>query len=264
MDSVYLKIAGITLKITSEVKGVIDRFSEMYKHYLSPDKNDDCYTLSIVVDNMEKYIQTDLLPFNGTAKVKTHYFYSAAYDKEKKTATLIAGIDNVYSFSEEYLVNWFSSICIENSCLLFHAAVLIDEHENAYLFYGPSGIGKSTISRNNHFWKKITDDLIVIKKNKKGKYDLLKTPFERDKSKFDETSSFKIQGFYRLHQSDQFELQPQTKAHQLSAIVGNIWNPDFTKVSFADITKLSSDLITDVPGYDLFCSKDELLLDKLN
>ncbi|MDN5201116.1 hypothetical protein QQ008_07080 [Fulvivirgaceae bacterium BMA10] len=255
METVYLKIAGITIGIQSEVLGVIKRFVEMYRHYLRTD-GDACYaTLTISVDDMKKYIRKEKLPFDeNSSTIYSRYIYSSAYDPISKRAHLLTDLDNIYPVSEEYLMKWFSHLCIENGKLLFHSSVVINQNDEARIFYGPSGIGKSTIvqlSENHHVF---TDDLSVLERRPDSDFCIYKTPFERNKNAV-KARKIAIKGMYRLHQSTSDSLQKLPAPMHTANLLANVWNLDFNNKGYELYHRVIERDFGNTPGYNLFFMK---------
>lgn len=262
MESLTLDIANVTLCLKSEVRGVIQRFKEMYGEYLT--EATTCYaTIEIVCQDLNALIRVEALPFDQARNlIFSNYLYAAAYDPQTRHATLVTNMENIYGFAEEYLLKLFAHLCLEHDQLMFHCATLVDDDDNAYLFYGPSGIGKSTVVRNSQGMKIISDDVVVLSRLG-DQFQIFKTPLERNKQKPATIPLLKLKGMYRLIQADHTRLQALSPAEHLTKVMGNIWNLEFSKTGYVQALQLVASQYVDVPGYDLHLQKDSNFWDLL-
>jgi hypothetical protein len=256
MESLTLSIADVTLGIRSPVAGVVHRFREMYGEFITDAPS--CHaTLEINCQNLNALIRTDELPFAvGAQMIYSNYLYAAAYDPLTRQATLVTNMENIYGFAEEYLLKLFSHLCLEQDRLMFHCATLADTQDNAYIFYGPSGIGKSTVVRNAPGLRVISDDVVILARNDNQQFRIFKTPLERNKQRGSAENTLTIKGMYRLVQASHTCLQALTPVEHLTKVLGNLWNLDFSKDGYGRAMQLLSKHYLDVPGYDLHLQKD--------
>jgi hypothetical protein len=252
MQSVILSVADIRVKVCSAVSGVIERFREMYKAFrVAGEDFDAC--LEIQCLDLTPFIRYDALPFERTQHcITSNYLYAAAYDPEERKAVLLTNLENTYAFAEEYFLKLFSYLCLTHGKLLFHCATLYDRDNNAYVFYGPSGIGKSTLVRNSPHLRVLSDDIVVMQQLEAAQFKIYKTPLERNKQRGQEDNVFCLKGFYRLNQAPANELKPLNAAEHLSKLMGNLWNLDFSQEGYKHALQLVNREYSQVPGYDLF------------
>jgi hypothetical protein len=254
MISFKIKVAGIVVQISSEVEGLIIRFREMYLQYEIVTHSEEVYAqLTIVSQDLSRYVNMKEmeLSLGNENIVTTQYFYFACFNIENRQATLITNLDNIYSFSEEYLLKWFSYLCLSQGKLLFHCAVAVDNYNNAFVFYGPSGIGKSTVAKNSIDHKIITDDLAIFEPLTNNIFKIYKTPFERNK-KMTSSLEYNVKGFFRLHQDTVIRLEALTTISHISNVMGNIWNIDFNKDGYLMYLDLLHNYFSQIPGYSLY------------
>lgn len=256
MESLTLSIAGITIGIRSPVAGVVYRFREMYGEFLA-DMTPCHAMLEINCQDLNALIRTDELPFAAKeGMIYSNYLYAAAYDPLTRQATLVTNMENIYGFAEEYLLKLFSHLCLEQDRLMFHCATLVDPQRNAYIFYGPSGIGKSTVVRNTSGLRVISDDVVILTRTANQQFQIFKTPLERNKQKGVDIIPFTIKGMYRLVHASHTSLRALTPVEHLTKVLGNLWNLDFSKDGYSQAMQLISNQYLDVPGYDLHLQKD--------
>lgn len=261
MVSITIRVAQVDIKISSEMDGIINSLEEMYKNHIVQESSPPYAELRIIIEDMNKYIDNTNLPVKSGKKIiQTNYIYSSCYDIDSKKATLITNINYAYSFVEEYLIVLTSYLVLDRKKIMFHCAAVSDEDRNAYIFYGPSGIGKSTLSKNcfSTGYKVISDDLVIIEKLNQQNFNILKTPFARDKSKNEDNSKYKIRGFYRLHHSDQPRVEEMDNDEKLVSFLGNIWSFHNHQEIIDSYISLVQDILKCTPCYNLYLKKDTL------
>lgn len=257
MNELLLRVADIEIKIISEVKGVIERFNEMYYNYKIDRSINTEMVFEIVSADMDQYINFEKLPFKvDGSTINTHYIYTSKYDSINKKATLITNNKNIFAFSEEFLLNLFSILCLEKNKLLFHCTFLYDDDMNAYILYGPSGIGKSTITRNAKGLHVLSDDLAVIEKISHDSFRVHKTPFERNKTIYNGLNTFKIKGIYRLHHAAELHAEKLNASQKMTSILGNIWNLDFSSDTPEKYFELINNLFKSTEAFSLSFEKN--------
>jgi hypothetical protein len=156
-----------------------------------------------------------------------------------------------------------NKILIENNMLLFHSATLIDKDKNSYILYGPSCIGKSTIS-NNSSLQVISDDLLIIKPMKDNCYEFFKTPFTRDKSNtINKLENVKIAGLYRLKQSTNEHFEKMNQSVSFAELIGNI--PDLhSQIHNEKLLQLVKNLSSKIPNHYLYFTKSSIFEQIIN
>lgn len=251
MQNITLHIAGIYILIQSEIKGVIDRFQEFYKHFTVV----NAVTIDYKIVIKQKNFTVSTNEEDGTFKFQGYSFRQL----EKHAILLIPSIKNAYQYSEDFFLFIFSELCIEKNKLIFHSASLLDDQNNAYIFFGPSGVGKSTISKKLSNFTTFSDDMVVIEKRKNG-YLLQKTPFERNKQN-SVPELVQIKGLYRLIQSDVLKTKLLTKSMAFNVLLSNLWFSEYKKEHIEKYTTLLKNLIEDIPVAELHTTKDNLRIE---
>jgi hypothetical protein len=79
---------------------------------------------------------------------------------------------------ENFLRVLFAWLCIDHDGLLIHASGVIWQ-DKGYVFFGPSGSGKTTLARLSLDRTVLSDDLVIVKKDK-GVFRLCGVPFRGD------------------------------------------------------------------------------------
>jgi ABC-type glutathione transport system ATPase component len=246
MQEITLQIAGIRIQIKSSVTGIISRFKEFYHNFIIDEVVEIDYRINVIIEEFN-------LEFKNLEN-KGFNFQGYAYKSDTKKSTLIIPtIKNSYQYTEEFLLFLFSKLCIRKSKLIFHSATLIDEDDSAYVFFGPSGVGKTTISKKLIGYEVFSDDMVVLEKNNK-EYILHKTPFERAKT-YSKPKSVNIKGFYRLVQSKKLEKKRLDKGSAFNCFLSNLWFDNYEKNDLEPYLGIIKDIVNNIPVYELYSSK---------
>ena len=101
-----------------------------------------------------------------------------------------------------------------------HAAAVI-KNNNAYLFFGKSGDGKSTAAKISKRFKVIGDDIIAVKKEGRH-YFAFATPWKQGAFiKAGKHDKARIRAMFFLHKSERIAFQELPPAEALSKILYN-------------------------------------------
>ncbi|KGL59133.1 hypothetical protein [Polaribacter sp. Hel1_85] len=246
MQEIVLQIAGIRIQIKSSVTGIISRFKEFYHNFIIDEVVEIDYQINVIIEEFN-------IEFKNLEK-KGFNFQGYAYKSDNEKSTLIIPtIKNSYQYTEEFLLFLFSKLCIKKSKLIFHSATLIDKDDNAYVFFGPSGVGKTTISKKLIDYEVFSDDMVVLEKNNK-EYILHKTPFERAKT-YSKPKSVNIKGFYRLVQSTNLEKRKLDRGSAFNCFLSNLWFDNYEKNDLEPYFEVIKDIVNNIPVYELYNSK---------
>ncbi|AXG70712.1 HprK-related kinase A [Kordia sp. SMS9] len=243
---ITLHIADIYIHIESEINGVIGRFQEFYRHFSTNESAHSDYSIVIKQEKMTVSV---------TGEEEGFKFQGYAFKQfEKHAILLIPSLKNAYQYAEEFLLFIFSELCIQKNKLIFHSASLIDDQDNAYIFFGPSGIGKSTISRKLTDFTVFSDDMMVMEKTNNG-YLLQKTPFERNKQR-KPAVLVNIKVVFRLVQSDVVKINSLKKSNAFNVLLSNLWFSDYQKKQVEKYAEILQDLMQNTTVAELQIAKN--------
>lgn len=152
--------------------------------------------------------------------VNSNYF-TGFTDIDKNYGKLIIDSENPLAWLEHFLRIVFAVLALKDGAILFHGAGII-KNGHGYIFFGPSGVGKSTVTNFSPDCTILGDDMIVLKKVNNS-YTVYASPFNKEDNEVILTNSHApIHGFYRLiqdHKTYLEKLNPaQGMAEQLACI----------------------------------------------
>jgi hypothetical protein len=149
--------------------------------------------------------------------------------------------------------------------LLLHGAAVRD-HDRAYLFIGPSGAGKTTISQ---FWAKkegdysvLGDERTIVQKEKEGWF-VYGTPWPG--------MGFTVSGervplshIFFIRHGDQNKIEPASKSVLFQELFTQVFSSFWNAETLHQITETCERLITEVPSYLLPFEKSPDITDVIS
>jgi hypothetical protein len=111
----------------------------------------------------------------------------------------------------------FALRVFDRGALLFHAAGVV-HHDVAYVFFGHSGSGKTTVSRLSPGKPVLSDDLILLRQAESG-WEAWATPFGRRRVR--EVRSAPLCALLRLVQASEDRLGPMPRGAALGELAAN-------------------------------------------
>jgi len=168
------------------------------------------------------------------------------------------------NFKSKFISYAYSQLLALNKGLLLHAAAVI-KNKKAYLFFGASGKGKSTIAQLCRRYKVLGDDVIAIRKNSTGYY-AFSTPWrQKPFIRVDKYISARIEAVFFLKKSKRICFRPIRQEEALIRILSHYIHffictesPLIEKIFFT-----SADFIKGVPAYEMEFRKDKDFWPKL-
>ncbi|MEJ2369108.1 MAG: hypothetical protein P8Z49_12410 [Acidobacteriota bacterium] len=126
---------------------------------------------------------------------------------------------------ENYLRWVVSDLAIERGAFILHAAGLL-RNSRAYLFFGHSGAGKSTVTALSEGCQVLSDDLVLLVKTDEG-FKATTTPFWGTfPQSAKDTGLYPVAGLFRLRQSKDVKTTPVSGALAILArtrVASHVW-----------------------------------------
>jgi hypothetical protein len=197
------------------------------------------------VENERVLLSTD---FAGTGLDESNSGKLFLSDENNITASLTA--------FENYFRWLIANLLIEKGGFVFHSAGIV-KADSAYLFFGHSGAGKSTVSEFSRDGRLLSDDMVFVVPRGKG-YSASTTPFFGVLPQhLKETSIYSVNGCYRLRKSNEIRTRQLSKAAAFGLLVPscpNVLSPKRRNELLYPAVRKFLDII---PVYELFFRKDD-------
>lgn len=139
--------------------------------------------------------------------------------------------------------------------LMFHAAGIVRDGR-AYLFYGHSGSGKTTVARLSPGDLILNDDLVLLLPQD-GAWQVHATPFWNPTQVRPTRQSAPLAGMYRLVQSKEVFLRRLGAAQALAEMVSNVPIIPEDKSRSSELLIRGAGLLETVPAYQLYFLPDD-------
>lgn len=208
--NILVKIASFVVALNTTDASVAQRLEQRYHEFLGANETPDIsITLKIVPDAL--YIEPKPGPWIIESSYENNRLVYCSY-QERGEVDLLSGegfleMDPTTQV-DNFLRTIFAWLCVTNDALLLHSAGVIRDGLG-YVFFGPSGAGKTTTSRlasqKGHV---VSDDLVIIQCNEDGCM-LHGVPFKGELSEAPRANQqAPLKGLYRLRQDTSHFLEP--------------------------------------------------------
>lgn len=201
-DRINLEVAGLVVSLLTDDPAMATRIRNRYREFLVADAV-PLVLISLALSPGALFIHPEPGPLTIEASYENGYLNYRSYqvrgeidlERGKGVAELAprASVENL-------LRAVYAWLCIKNNAMLLHSAGMI-RNGQGYCFFGPSGAGKTTISRlaanSVHV---LSDDLVLIRLEETG-WRLFGVPFRGALSDTPLSNrSAPLNGVFRLYQ----------------------------------------------------------------
>lgn len=156
---------------------------------------------------------------------------------------------------ENFLRVLYAWLCIEHGSLLLHACGIIRD-QRGYVFFGPSGNGKTTTARLSSPYTVLSDDLVIIKKYQ-GRFIVCGTPFRGDLPEAPRTNqSAELAGVFALTKDSRHFLAPLAPAEAVARLAQCVPFVMSQPENAMRVTDICMDLVNRVPVRMLHFQRD--------
>jgi hypothetical protein len=157
---------------------------------------------------------------------------------------------------ENFLRALTASFVLDEGGLLVHAATVVRDGK-AYVFFGPSGAGKTTVTRLSARDTVLSDDMTLVLPGATG-FEAVGIPFGMAHHHVPDTNaSFPIAGLHRLVQSPAVERAPLKGAAALAELTTCLPYVCERPDEAARSLEIAGRLVREVPAWRLLFRKDE-------
>lgn len=161
----------------------------------------------------------------GTEKVAWSYEWAARWDRAGRSAIVAATTDERVVFDrivENFLRVVFAHMAIERGAMLLHGAGVVRDGK-AWIFFGPSGAGKTTVTTLSGGAHVLSDDLVMIVPGEAGRFAACSVPFRgllTPPATVDRC--FPLGGMFRLVQDTEDRIEPLELPLAVGALVQSL------------------------------------------
>ena len=268
-NTIKLEVADLTICIRSTNDKLLNAITSHYKNFISHNTNStiniDIHLASQIhfpnPEGTDNFFNHQHFTENK-CYVKSNYF-TGCIDIERNYGKLVINELNPLSWLEHFLRITYAVIALKYETILFHGAGLIADNKG-YIFFGPSGVGKSTVTNLSNHCTVLGDDLIAIKSDK-NIFHVYATPFNYEGNGFVlSNSKARIKGFYRLVQDNQIYVEKMKPAKAIAELLSNIPPVNKNKEGSIHALNVCNQIIDKIACYELHFTKDNLFWRNIN
>lgn len=230
--SLRLTIAGLGIHVNCSDRDLITLLSERYSGFLSPLggpkerpvevlRDPDLLVSVEVASHTGKLHDLSMCISFSNGLVRFDGQDSAGLiDRVRGRAELCFSSQYGFEITDYFLRVALAAAVFRSGGLLLHAAGIVYQ-DRAYVFFGRSGSGKTTVSRLSAGRSVLNDDLIVLMPAN-GFWEVHATPFWNPSQVRPATGQARLAGFYRLVQDKQVYLEPMPASQATAELMANI------------------------------------------
>ena len=258
---ILVEIAGITIRIRTKSFAILESLKAHYKKFISKNSNfslnfDVYLSPTIHFDNpdgSDNFFNEQIFQ-NNKCTVFSNYF-TGFIDINNNYGKLVCNEFDPQSLLEHFLRIAYAICALQKGVLLFHAAAVVKKGMG-YVFFGPSGTGKSTVAKLSDQCLTLGDDLIVIKKVN-NRFRVYATPLNVDNNWLQITNSnTAISGMYRLKKHKTNFISTISQAQALAELMSCIPSINKNLKGSSSAFDICTQIIKQIPCYELFFTRD--------
>jgi hypothetical protein len=157
---------------------------------------------------------------------------------------------------ENFLRVLYSWRCIYEDALLVHSAGVIKDGK-AFVFFGPSRSGKTTITCLSLDHTVLSDDLVIIKK-RNGAYKVYGVPFRGDMPEAPRTNArANLYGLFRLKKDTRHFTKPLGHSQAVAELISCVPFVMEDPIMSQRVIDICTDLVASVPVKELHFRRDK-------
>ncbi len=180
-----------------------------------------------LVQGATEYYRVDMRWY-GSTLVATSYEWAGWFDATLGHGGLALGASALIDSKafdrsmENYLRVLYAHRIVRHGGFLLHSAGLVRD-DRAYLFFGPSGAGKTTVTSLSPEALVLSDDLTMVVKASDGEYKACSVPFRGLFAPLVESvREYPLAGFFRLVQDSSDSLEPLEGAAAVGEVLASL------------------------------------------
>lgn len=158
------------------------------------------------------------------------------------------------SVIEYYIRSVIALLAFRSGAILFHSAGVVRE-KYAYLFFGHSGCGKSTVVRYSTNDTILNDDLLLLEPSN-GCWIAYATPFSNPGRIVITNTNACVVGMFRLIKNNSVVLERTNPSIALAEVISNVPVIPVIPNGLDELIKRCWRLTSEIPVYNLYFRKD--------
>jgi hypothetical protein len=253
--SVTLSVSGIGISLACNDGVLAEALRQRYKAFPLNEVNENKEIFQVWVRSEAPMHEEEGAPFNPQGGFQGNLWQlktpgcQGFIDEGAGRGQLDLSTHNALEAVDYFVRACIALLAFRAGGVLFHAAGIVRLGQ-AYLFFGHSGSGKTTIARNSIDDLVLNDDLVVLLPHATG-WTAHATPFWNPSQVQFTSQNAPVAGLYRLVQDTQVLLEPMSKAEALAELVSNTpVIPENVRRSAVLLERLQH-LLEDVPAWRL-------------
>ncbi len=259
--TILLKIADLAVGLRTHDLAMAGRLQHLYHDFLAPQAT-PLLLIDLQLKPEARYVRPtqrgELWVIQTTfTPEKLHYAsYAEQGEVDLQGGTGYLELDPQAGV-ENFLRVVYAWLCLQHQALLLHAAGVVRQGQG-YVFFGPSGAGKTTTSRLAAATGEVLSDDLVIIRAHQDRYQLYGVPFKGAlETVLRPNRVAPLQGLFRLQQSTHHQLRPLP--HPVAVVELAASAPFIARESVlgAQLLELCYHLVRQVPVYQLHFRRDD-------
>jgi hypothetical protein len=254
-----IEVARIILAVKSDDIDIIKILHPIYRTFLTPGGSFENYQIKInlIKDQSQNGSKIDPHPELVYSKDKFILHFPTGkliFDMLSRTGEFTTSHKDLVIDLEYSLRILYAYFALLSGGILIHGAG-IARNGKGFIFFGPSGIGKSTVSSLSSHSITLNDDLSLIMPYPDRIWTIFSTPFANPGQKI-QNISVPLKGMYLLTQSEEVSLRELSRGKALAELISNIpvisGDINFSK----QLLTTCIDILREIPIYNLHFKND--------
>jgi hypothetical protein len=231
--SFRLTIAGLDFRVACPDRELLAELAERYAGFTNPLNPSQDHPEEFPQEPADLFVSIDIISRSGGLNDLSGNisFYDGLVhfggqdvdgfiDGEHRRAELCFSSQYSFEISDYFLRAVLAVTAFRSGGLMLHAAGIVHQGM-AYLFFGHSGSGKTTVARLSAGDVVLNDDLVVLMPDD-GIWQVYGTPFWNPSQIKPAPGHARLAGFYRLVQDRQVYSRPMPTSQATAELIANI------------------------------------------
>lgn len=155
------------------------------------------------------------------------------------------------------MMNVYSALIVHREWgLLIHSSC-VAENDQAHIFTGHSGAGKSTVAMLSLPRPLLSDEATVVKVGKDGAVTAFNSPFRSDLWTYHSLDQCPLRGVFFLKQSLEVKTEPMSTVKSMTSLLDKVFYWKYDAGETAKLFRLCSRLTASVPSVELYFQKND-------